>query len=147
MSTEKPENTKPLQITSASDFRKKSRKELVEGELVELPSGNVVRLARPSLANMIKDGRIPSSLIPAAMGTVQGATPQNAQELKKSIEVIDSVLIHSFVEPKLVKENPSDDEIELADLSDNDRAAAFSYVQGGVALLKKFRRSIGLTSS
>ncbi len=68
-----------------------------------------------------------------------GSQKMTADSLKKSIELVNHILIKAFAEPELVKENPGEDQICLEDLSDDDRGFVYQFVQGGSAQLKNFR--------
>lgn len=129
-------NTKP---TSASQFKAKARKTKVEGVLMELPSGNFATIRRPSIAELLKNGTIPNTLIGSALRQMSGKGATNQKEIKESIELVDFLLSLSFVEPQLVLENPNESQISLDDLTDEDRGFVFMYVQQGVADLEKFR--------
>jgi hypothetical protein len=133
---EKPENLKP---TPASEIRRRAREVISEGKLIELPSGIVVRVGRPSLANMLKSGKIPANLVSAAVKQMQGSTLMTQKDLQESIEVVELILLEAVKEPKLVRENPAEDEICLDDFTDEDRGFIFQYVQSGALDLKPFR--------
>lgn len=134
------EEPKSLKLTPAAEIRRKAKETIVEGKLVELPSGIVLRLARPSLAVMLKTGKIPGSLVSAAIKQMQGSTPMTPEQVKESIEVVELILMESVKEPTLVKENPTEGQICLDDLSDEDRGFIFQYVQTGALDLRPFRR-------
>jgi len=123
--------TEKLKLTPVSEIKKRANVIMREGELVELPSGIVVRLARPSLAAMIKSGKIPDHLVSAAVKQLQGGQTLSAKEVRESIDVMEEVMMLGFVEPKLVRENPQEGEITFDDLSDDDRGFAYSYIQFG----------------
>lgn len=130
-----------LKLTTAKDFRKKTKEVKFDGILIKLPSESVVRLRQPSISDMLKNGELPDHLISIALEQAQGSSvgKLTPERLKKSIEMIDYILINSFVEPKLVDKNPKDDEICLSDLVDEDRDFVYQFVQGGSAQLKNFR--------
>lgn len=133
---EKPENLTP---TPASEIKRRAREVISEGKLIELPSGIVIRVGRPSLATMLKTGKIPASLVSAAVKQMQGSTPMTQKELQESIEVVELILLEAVKEPKLVRENPAENEICIDDLTDEDRGYIFQYVQSGALDLKPFR--------
>lgn len=149
MDQEKPVNNEAeeLQITPVSEIKKRAKEMMVDGELVKLPSGIVVRLARPSLSKMIKEGMIPDHLVSAAVTQLQGGRVLTAKEVKDSIGVMEEIMMAGFVQPRLVRENPQEGEITFDDLGDDDRAAAYSYIQFGKTNsqggLKPFRSERG----
>jgi hypothetical protein len=125
-------------VTSAKEFRQKSQK-ASEGELVTLPSGAVVKLRKPSLTGLLKKGLVPAHLLSVAMGSGEDKK-LTADDLKKGVELTDFILMEAFVEPKLVRENPTEDEICLDDLTDEDRFHVQAYAQGGASDLNSFRK-------
>jgi hypothetical protein len=133
---DKPES---LKVTPVSEFKKKSQTR-EEGELVRLPSGFVVRLRRPNLIPLLKQGVIPAELFEVITKQSGGDfSPKTTKEIQDGIEAVDTILIAAFIEPKLVRENPNEDEISLDNLDDEDRGAAYIYVQQGVKDFKFFR--------
>jgi len=98
MSTETPEN---LQITSVEEIKKQANKVIKEGIVIELPSGIKVKLRRPSLANLLKSGKIPSNLTQAALRQAEGRPILSQKDVEDSLAVVEVVLQEAFVEPKL----------------------------------------------
>jgi hypothetical protein len=136
MSMEKPEN---LQITPASDIRKLA-KARQEGELVKLPSGFVARLRRPNLVPLLREQKIPVDLLEVIEKQANGQfSAKNYDELTKSLDAVDIILMQAFVEPKLVKTEPQEGEIHVDDLTDEDRGAAVTYIQSGAKSFQFFR--------
>lgn len=136
---EQPSNeAKPLKVSTPQEIEA-LRKEQAEGEILEFPSGLKVQVKRPQLAAMIKSGVIPQSLLTTALDVSSGKDIKDTGGVQKAIEVMEIILYHSFVNPKLVKETPQAGEISIDDLTDDDRAFAFAYVQAGEAGLRKFR--------
>jgi hypothetical protein len=138
MSTETPEN---LQITSVEEIKKQANKVIKEGIVIELPSGIKVKLRRPSLANLLKSGKIPSNLTQAALRQAEGRPILSQKDVEDSLAVVEVVLQEAFVEPKLKRtgEETGPNEINITDLVDEDRGFVFQYVQNGSADLKPFR--------
>ena len=132
------EEAKPLEVSTPAEIEA-LRKEQADGEVLEFPSGLRVRLKRPQLASMIKEGIIPQTLLSTALDVSSGKEVKDTDGVQKAIEVMEIILYKAFVNPKLVKENPKDGEISVDDLSDDDRAFAFGYVQAGEAGLRRFR--------
>ena len=135
MTTAEPKN---LILTPISEIKKKSQ-EIKEGILTELPSGIVVRLARPSLTKMLKDGIIPGNLIQASLKQSQGIVAMTDKEIKESIEVVELLVMEAIKEPKIVRENADENSLNLYELSDEDRGFVFQYIQSGATDLTLFR--------
>jgi hypothetical protein len=127
-----------LQVTSAQEFRKKTE-ELKEGKIVTLPSGNVVKLCKPSITSMLKNGLVPNRLLSVALGSKTDTTQLTPEDLKKGMELIDFIIMQAFVEPKMVEKDPQDNEITIDDLTDEDRTFVQTYAQGGASDLNSFR--------
>ena len=136
MSKEKPEN---LTVTSAADIRKKA-KERLKGEVITLPSGINVRMRRPDLIPLLKEGKISGELITTLQEQASGKTPKNMEEILKNLQAVETVLLNSFVEPKLtLSSEPQEGEITIDDLTDEDRGVAYLYAQAGIKDQKFFR--------
>jgi hypothetical protein len=138
------EQPKPQVVSSAKDFflRRKKRDEAVA---VELPSGLVVSLKRPSVDKLIRDGHIPSDLA-VSLQKASGGAGLKGGDLEKYYQVTDLITVHSVVEPKVLKGDKELTEeqyeagyISLNDIEDTDKAFIMEYVQTGVANLKSFR--------
>lgn len=129
------EATKP---TSASEFRKTSQ-ERKEGQLVTLESGHTLRIARPSVNNLVKTGQLPAELANAAI-KVQSGGSLTDHDMRKYVEYNERIVKLSVVSPKVVDTpNYDNDEISLDDLSDSERNEILLYVNGGLEALAKFR--------
>lgn len=138
MSTETPENQKPLQITSVEAIKQRAKEIIQDGVLVELPSGLVVRLRRPSIQVMLRTGQVPSNLIGVAMKMMEGKTPLDQKSAEGFIDVTNTILTKAFVEPVFSLE-PQEGEIGPEDLTDDDKGFAFRYVYVGSKKLETFR--------
>lgn len=116
-----------------------------EGMVVELPGfadGQpfFARLARPSLLKLIKDGKIPNSLLNQATSLFANgagalnASGKNAATAEQLFDVIDVVVEAALLEPTY-------EEIKSVgmELSDDQLMAIFSYTQKGVKALEQFR--------
>lgn len=117
----------------------------VEGKLVQLPSFGegqpfYVKLKRPSLLSLIKNGKIPNSLLVTANSLFAGKfdipekDDEDNQTLTNLFKVLDVVCEASFVEPtyRELKENG-------IELTDEQYMAVFNYTQKGVKALEPFR--------
>lgn len=126
-------------ITSVSDLKRYSA-----GSIVELPSFGdgqpfIVRLRRPSLLVMSKNGQIPNSLINQAsslftkgMSSVSGS--KGGSTIGELYDIIEVICKSALVKPTY-------DEIKEAGLTltDDQMMAIFSYSQNGISALESFR--------
>lgn len=136
MSKEKPQN---LTVTSASDIRKKAE-ERKKGEVIALPSGINVRLRRPDLIPLLKEGKISAELVNTLQEQASGKAPKDLKEVLKNVEAVEAILLNSFVEPVLtLNTEPQEGEISIDDLTDEDRGVAYLYAQAGIKDQKFFR--------
>ena len=136
MSKEIPES---LELTSASEIRKfKEQRET--GQVIELPSGIVVRVRKPDISKLITDGEIPNELLSIALGkeSLDEMTPEGIQ---KGLQMMNLLVCHSLVSPKIVEESPQDNEILISDLSEEDKGFIVGDAQAEVGKLKPFRKS------
>lgn len=144
---------KSLDVTTALNWPK----ERIEGVLVQLPSGNIARLRPVTMELFARQGRIPDSLTRALIEVTDEATPikdkryeyeqregETRQQwetnvARESIEFGDDVIYAAFVEPKVVKENPNEDEISILQIEPIDRSFVIKFYNKGVEELKSFR--------
>lgn len=131
----KPES---LKVSKASEIKKLAKARL-EGELVSLPSGMVVKLRRPNLVPLLRANKIPTELFQALIDRESGRLPATREDMMRSLDAVDTVLIEAFVEPVMVANNPTDEQITPDDLTDEDRGFVYTYIQKGVTENKKFR--------
>jgi hypothetical protein len=114
------------------------------GDLVELPSGPVVRLRRMSLGACLLRGEVPNALASYAKDVMTGG--KAAEDVKKSdamkgIEFMAWICKYALLEPRLYEgDSPiPDDGISLTDLTDIDQAYIARYAQGETLALSNFR--------
>lgn len=124
-----------LKPTSLEELREANRK-TQEGELVTLPSGLVLKIKRPSISKLLRDQKIPQSLVGAAIRMTNGRDTSSASELAENIKLMESILAQAIVEP----EGMTQEDIE--NLSDEDKGTCFLYIQQGVADLDSFRNKL-----
>ena len=99
----------------------------------ELPSGNRVRVRRPSILSMMRRGVIPMRLITIAAGMAEGK--KSVSELKPEetlgyVEFLTLYVCEASVEPKIVMKDPKGDQVGVDDLIDDDLQAIFEMAQG-----------------
>lgn len=133
-----PVDGTPKSQTGAGEFRKDSQARK-DGQLITLSSGHTLRIARPSVNNLVKSGQLPSELANAAIKMQSGGTI-NDTDMKRYVEYNERIVKLSVVSPKIVDEpNYDNDEISVDDLDDNERSEILLYVNGGLEALAKFR--------
>lgn len=127
----------PLRATSISDIKRQA-----SGEFVMLPEfieGEkfIVKMRRPSLLAMVKQGKIPNSLLSQATELFANGTSTAGQDdnsLEEMMDVVEIICEASLIEPtwKELKDN----DIEL---TDEQLMAIFSYSQRGIKGVEQFR--------
>lgn len=141
MSKETPEKHAPLKELKLDELKAKIQAKK-DGELVELPSGLVLPLKKPSIARLLKADAFPQGLVAVAIKMDSNTNdPQTREEYLKSLDVINTIVSHAVVRPKVVlnEDEVTEDSILVDDLEDNDRVAIYLYCQTGVKPLQSFR--------
>ncbi len=121
------------------------------GEIVDLPGFSsempvfTVRLRRPSLMAMVKNGKIPNDLLTEANTLfTRGAAGSmntnisNPSAMKDMFDIIDALCEAAFVEPTY-----KDIKSIGVELTDEQLLAVFNYTQNGVDALKQFHTDRG----
>ncbi len=130
--------TSPLTVTSINDLVEYNR-----GSVVQLPSFGAgqpfnARIRRPSMLALVKNGKIPNSLLNAAGELFQGGMStfdaDNTQSMDNLFSILDTLCEASFVEPTY--QQLKDAGIEL---TDEQYMFIFAYSQQGVKALESFR--------
>lgn len=115
-----------------------------QGTLVNLPAFGseqpfTARLKRPSILALAKSGKIPNTLMSAAISLFSGKTSEvmtstNPEALTSLFEIMEILCDAAFVEPtwKELKDN----KIEL---TDEQLMAVFQFTQDGIKALEPFR--------
>lgn len=123
-------------ITSITDIVK-----YAGGTIVRLPDFGdgepfIAKLKRPSMLGLVKDGKIPNSLITQATKLFKSGAGslEKGNTVDELYDIIEIVCREAMVKPTY-------DEIKNAGvtLSDNQLMAIFSYTQNGVKALESFR--------
>lgn len=118
-------------------------KQYQNGTLVELPcfaEGQtfIARLKRPSLLGMVKNGKIPNSLLVRAnelfVQDGSGFDPEEEKLMEQMFDVFELMAEETFVEPTY--EQLKEAGIEL---TDEQMMFIFNYGQQGVKALESFR--------
>ena len=132
-------DSKMVNVTNIVELKKYS-----EGAIVELPSFGegqpfVARLRRPSLLSLVKQGKIPNSLLESANSLFEGGvggamSVADESTMSNIFGVLDAICEASFVEPTY--KEIIDNGIEL---TDEQLMFVFGYAQNGVRQLESFR--------
>lgn len=130
------ENNKILNITSIADLQS-----YAGGSVIELPpfaQGQpfVARLRRPSLLMLMKNGKIPNTLLAKATQLFDGNTEEifeNNNSMSEVFDVMEILCEASFVEPtyKEIKDAG-------VELTDDQLMFVFNYSQQGVNAITPF---------
>jgi hypothetical protein len=116
-----------------------------EGQLFTLPSGNVAKLRRVHVLDLVQQGKVPDTLtgLVAQMIDTKNVTVQvTLEDLDDYVDVVNLVCIAAFAEPRLAAE-PSDDALGVSELTFVDRAAVFEWCHVETRRLEPFRQVEG----
>ena len=116
----------------------------LSGTVIKLPSGNVARLRPVALDVLITSGKLPDLLTPIAAKTLWAELDMeeigDAAEVAKSMsELLNFVCKASFLEPRVVDEEPEEDEIALEDIEIGDKTFVFQLATQPAEVLRRFR--------
>lgn len=124
-----------LTIAQMLRLRRNDRDKVHE---LTLPSiGLAVKLKRPSITKLMSIGKVPDALASKLMNMNAkevGEGKVNTKDLSTVFELQRIIAKEALVSPKVVDENANvdADEIELADLDDEDLSAIMEFVTEGV---------------
>jgi len=125
-----------LQVTPLEDIVRAS-----QGTLIELPPFSedapfVAKLKRPSLLNLVREGKIPNQLLSTAgeLFTSGKIDSEDDHSLDNLFGVLDTICEACFVEPTYTQLKEAG-----VQLTDNQLLFVFNYTQRGVEALKSFR--------
>lgn len=144
--TKSEEKEKVVQVTCVPNAETTTISQLSEyskGQVVQLPDfapgqSFVARLRRPSLLVLMKNGKIPNSLLGEA-SSLFDKNKKNDSEVDPSKMSNMLSIMETLAEAALV--SPTYEEIKSAGvaLTDEQLMAIFNYTQGGIEDLKSFR--------
>ena len=132
------QDTQKLNVTSLRELETYK-----DGKIIELPpfaEGQpfIAKIKRPSMLALVKEGKIPNSLLTSANSIFQNGVgsydAEDKEALKELFDVIDIICEASLVEPTLQEIK----DIGLS-LTDEQMMFLFSYTQNGVKALDSFR--------
>lgn len=96
---------KPTAVTPASEWL-----EELEGQLLELPSGKVVRVIMPGIQAFLKADIIPNELMPIVLKAIDDHTPMSESEVEelqrdpdmllKLVDAFDKIYVYCVTEPQ-----------------------------------------------
>jgi hypothetical protein len=131
-------------------------KQRLQGQLLPLPSGLVVRAIRVDLQTFILQGSVPNPLmeivnealqkgkkadIPSMVGLDDGEVDLEA--INEMVEIVDAVVIESVKEPQ-VHPIPEDDDMDdnllyVSEFDAEDKMFIFQWAVGGTDDVERFR--------
>jgi hypothetical protein len=106
----------------------------------ELPSGNVAKLKRISLVDLVEKGEIPQTLtgLVTEMAQKQELRQLSLEELHDFADVVNLVVKACFVEPPVADE-PTEETLGVYEISFVDRAEVFRWANEAAQRLRPFR--------
>ena len=128
----------PMKVTSIDDLKRYS-----EGAIVELPAFGegqpfFARLGRPSMMKLMKDGKIPNSLIKQANSLFEHGSAsfdtKSESAMADLFELLDVICDSVFLEPTYSQLKAAG-----VQLTDAQYMFVFTYMQQGVRALESFR--------
>lgn len=143
---------KLLRPTSGAAWRQPR----TEGYTKELPSGSFARLRPVSPDQLITTGEVPDILTPLVLKMLfQGSDGSELAQLTQSgellshagetVKLINAICRLAFVQPRIVDDPQSDDEISIDDVAIIDRSFVFQLVTQPAEVLRDFRLSPTIT--
>lgn len=139
---------KLLRPTSGAAWRQPR----TEGYTKELPSGAVARLRPVSPDQLIAAGEVPDILTPLVLKMLfQGSDGSELSQLTQpeqvlshageTVKLINAICRLAFVQPRIVDDPQTDDEISIDDVAIIDRSFVFQLVTQPAEVLRDFRLS------
>jgi hypothetical protein len=123
----------------------------------KLPSGLDVILRRPAWMNLLKIGLIPNRLFNLVMGEQKPNVDKETGQIdyRETISIMQAYAIGACITPRIVTENPNDDEISVDQIEDADLISIWSKVnellsageEGEGKSLENFRNERNRTNS
>ena len=125
--------------------------------ILELPSGNKVRVFNPGMKTFLVNGTLPNSLMAVAEKALQKGQPLRKEEMDQIIndprkiadmlKFVDELTMAVVVEPRVHPApaegaDRSDDELYIDDIDDEDKLFIFQWTTGGSTDLERFRTEL-----
>lgn len=136
--------------STPQDFKKKR----AVGVVLELPSGNSIKVRGVDLVSLVVSGKIPNALLATVQGHLEGVDPDatvseatkmaekmSPEELSEVFSVMDTLVIAMAMEPKVypIPEGERDEDLLYIDeLDGEDKLFMFNWSQEGLKNLKRF---------
>lgn len=128
-----------------------SGKQWRAGHLIQLPSGNWVRLRPISITMLVSIKTIPNELMTVVQEWIEGErsveiTPEQVLEkvggtvgsLRAGRAMYEAYAIAAFVQPRIVPEPQGDDEISVLDIDDDDLRFVYDFMGRPASELASF---------
>lgn len=105
-----------------------------------LPSGNVMKVKRLGLMDLISQGDIPDTLGPLAaeLASKQQVRALSLEELKRYADIVNLVVKAAAEEPK-VTDQPGPATLGAGEIEFVDRVEIYKWANGGATTLRPFR--------
>lgn len=130
-----------MQITSLETL-----KQVKVTEIIELPAFNdgtpfVAEVKRPNMMNLVSSGKIPNTLLSAAMKIFKGGVGEAAQEAMEDSKALKELagLMQVIAEASLVNPTAKDLKEANVELTEAQLVDLMNYMQGGAKALTTFR--------
>ncbi len=122
-----------LTPTSITDWRNSRFK------LFILPSGNIIKLKRVALIDLIAQGEIPDTLSGLAANVVSKSnlSTLSVEDLKRYAEIVDIVVLAAAAEPKIARTG-SDEALGIDEIPWVDKTQIFAWCNGLASALRPF---------
>lgn len=130
-----------MQITSLEQLQAIKRTEVVELPSFEDGTPLIVEIQKPNMMQLIVSGKIPNTLLNAAMDMFNGKTVDKLTKASESAkDLADLVgMMNVIADASLVRPSMKEFKAAKVDLTDNQLMAILMYSQGGVKSLEGFR--------
>ncbi len=112
----------------------------------ELPSGNMAKLRKVDLLDLLAQGKIPDVLtgqVEQILSKEKGKASLSLEQFKEFAELLNIVALVTFVEPELVAGEPDEDleanKLWVGRISATDRIFVFEWANGDAKRVEPFR--------
>jgi hypothetical protein len=126
-----------MPITKASEWKAKTLRPIE----LELPSGLTVMVRKLPLHLWISAGKLPENLVSTMLnaqsqlpGVPQAAPRMDSEQFKNMFRFMRDVILATVVEPRIVDQATSDDEISPDDIPLDDANFIFQWAMAGGAV-------------
>lgn len=141
-----PSKAQPKKATAVAQWKKS-----VEGQPLDVPSGNTALVRNVGMQVFLKRGLVPNSLMPYVRQAMTGkevelkAEDISESQLEDMIALFDAVVCYCVVQPKVLPVPAEDEERDPASLyvdevDFDDKQFIFQWVVGGTRDVEQFRK-------